>query len=144
MTDRLLLSFDSADALVAAARAMTQEGVPYMDAHTPWRVAELDEALDLPEPNLRPVMLGAGLAGAVAIFGLQAWSAIWFYPINSGGRPLFSWPAFGFPTFETGILAAAFAGFAAMLWKCRLPKLNDPFFATDKTVSYTHLRAHET
>lgn len=130
---RLLLVFDEVASLVAAATALRDEGVTGMDAHTPWRVPELDEPLGLGASNVRPVMLTCGLIGALAIFALQTWSAVWLYPINSGGRPLFSWPAFGFATFEMGILCAAAGGFVAMIRRCGLPRLNDPFFQTAQT-----------
>lgn len=130
---RLYLVFESPETLVAAARDLKAEGVDDLDAHTPWRIEALDDALDLPPPDIRRVMLIAGIIGAFAIFALQTWSAVWDYPINAGGRPRFSWPAFGFATFEVGIFAAAISGFVMMLRGCRLPRLHDPFFISAET-----------
>ncbi len=130
---RLLLAFDGPDALLAAARALRAEGVTDMDAHTPWHMEELDDLLALPRSNVRPVMLVAGLAAGLGIYLLQWWTSTQGYPINSGGRPLNSWPAFMFAVFETGVLAAAFAGLVAFLVTCRLPTLNHPFFVPAAT-----------
>lgn len=130
---RMLLVFDRVAPLVAAATALRAEGVRDMDAHTPWRVPELDGPLELGASRVRPVMLTCGLVGAAAMFALQVWSAVWLYPINSGGRPTFSWPAFGFATFELGILCAAAAGFVTMIRRCGLPRPHHPFFQTAET-----------
>ncbi|ETX29038.1 DUF3341 domain-containing protein [Roseivivax isoporae] len=133
MTARLLLVFTDTASLVDAARTLRTEGVDGMDAHTPWRVADLEPVLEPPAHGVRRTMLIAGLAAAAGVFLLQTWSAVWFYPLNVGGRPLFSWPAFGFATFETGILGAAAGGFVAMIRACGLPRLHDPFFDTAET-----------
>jgi hypothetical protein len=74
-------------------------------------------------------MLIGGLAVAFFAFGLQYYSAVFAYPINSGGRPLNSWPVFLLVPFEVGIFAAALAGIIAFLHSCRLPRLHDPLFA---------------
>ena len=126
---RLLVVFDDADAMVAAARQLRRDRVRDLDAHTPYRIEALDEALDLPPSPVRPVMLIAALAAAAAMFGLQYWTSVYEYPINSGGRPPNSWPAFAFAVFEMAVLGAAFAGFVTMLWLCGLPRLHHPFFA---------------
>ena len=50
------------------------------------------------------------------------------YPLNSGGRPLNSWPVFLLVPFEVGVLAAALSGVVAFLWSCGLPRLHHPLF----------------
>lgn len=130
---RLLLAFDDPDALTAAARHLRGLGIRDLDAHVPYRLDGLDAALDLPEPRVRPVMLVAAVLAAAAFWALQWWTATQAYPINSGGRPLNSWQVFVFAVFEMGVLAAAGAGLAAMLWACRLPTLHQPFFTDTRT-----------
>jgi hypothetical protein len=51
------------------------------------------------------------------------------YPLNVGGRPLHSWPAFIPPTLIVGMLWAAAAALIGMLALCRLPRLHHPLFA---------------
>ncbi len=125
---RLLLAFDGPERLLNAARALRGAGVAGMDAHTPYRLPELEPLLDLPASRVRPMMLICGLGAGLAIFLWQWWTSTQGYPINSGGRPLNSWPAFMFTVFETGVLAAALAGLVAFLAACGLPRPHHPFF----------------
>jgi hypothetical protein len=53
------------------------------------------------------------------------------YPLNVGGRPHNSWPAFIVATFEFMLLAAVAAGFFGLLAKSGLPKLYHPIFEAD-------------
>ncbi|WP_299843597.1 DUF3341 domain-containing protein [uncultured Jannaschia sp.] len=129
MTAALLVArVGSADDLLALARAARDLGFATLDAHAPHTVEGLGEALALPPSPVRPLMLVGGLGAAAAIFAYQYWTSVHGYPINSGGRPLNSWPAFLFATFETGVLGAALAGFAGFLWSCGLPRPSHPFF----------------
>jgi Protein of unknown function (DUF3341) len=133
MTETVLASFERADALVLAARKARDAGFSLLDAYTPLPLEELDGLLDpRPPSRVRPVMAGAGFATAAGAYALQWWSAVEAYPINSGGRPLNSWPVFPLICFEVGVLAAAVAGFLYLLWQCALPRLYDPIFAVDE------------
>ena len=75
-------------------------------------------------------MLCGGLATAAFAYFLQWYSSVIDYPLNTGGRPLNSWPVFLLVPFEVGMLAAALSGFVAFLWNCRLPSLYHPVFDT--------------
>lgn len=136
MSDRaehfLLAEFGNPDALTAAACRVRDEGFHPVDALTPCPVEGLDETLGLKKSPIRWPMLIAGLGVAAFAYGLESWSAIWAYPINSGGRPLNSWPIFLLAPFEVGVLAAGVAGFIAFLALCGLPRLNHPVFDWDR------------
>lgn len=136
----LMLEFERADRLLAALPALRGRGLVPLEAYTPFSVEGLAEALGHGPSRVRPVMLAAGLAGALAAFGLQAWSAGLAYPINSGGRPLFSWPAFVPVTFEFMVLCAALAGFLALLALCGLPRLNHRVFEVPDFTRASHDR----
>jgi hypothetical protein len=77
------------------------------------------------------VMFLAGLFGAISGYGMQWYSAVIDYPINSGGRGLNSWPAFLLVPYETAILGAGVVGVLAWLWMCGLPRPYHPLFAAD-------------
>lgn len=128
MTTPLLAEFETPDALVRAWRRARGEGHRALDAFTPFPLEELADAFG-PSPWLiRPAMAVAGFGAAALMYALQWWSAVYDYPLNSGGRPLHSWPVFLLVPFEFGVLAAAVAGFAALLYTCGLPRLHHPLF----------------
>lgn len=122
----LLAEFETPEALVRALRLARADGHRLLDAFTPFPLEELSGALPPPRNPVRLVMAVAGFGSAAAMYGLQWYSAVVDYPLNSGGRPLHSWPVFTLVPFEFGVLAAAVAGFATLLWACGLPRLNHP------------------
>ena len=130
MTKPLVAEFNDATRLIEAAAQLRRDGHALLDACTPLRVPELDDILPQSRAEIRPAMLIGGLAVAAVAYGLQWYSAVIDYPLNTGGRPLNSWPVFLLVPFEVGMLAAAVSGFAAFLWRCRLPRLYDPVFDT--------------
>src|SRR5262249_5308736 len=68
------------------------------------------------------------IIGCIGGFSLQYWTSAVDYPINVGGRPLFSWPSFIPITFETTVLCAAFAAVFGMLGLNGLPEPYHPVF----------------
>jgi hypothetical protein len=123
--------FRSPSDLTDAIRRAHDEGFPPLDALSPYPVEGLDEALGLPKSPIRWPMLIFAVSVATLAYALQYWSAVYAYPIHSGGRPLNSWPIFPLVPFEVGILAAGIAGFAALLALCGLPRVNHPLFDWD-------------
>ena len=125
----LLAEFRDPETLLDAARRARDAGWQGLDAHVPFDVDGLTEALGLPPTRLRRVMLAGGvLAGAFA-YAMQWYSAVYDYPLNSGGRPLHSWPVFLIPTFEAVVLGAILSGVVGFLISTGLPRLNHPAFA---------------
>lgn len=126
----LIAEFDAAEPLLAAARRARDAGWRGLDAHVPFAIDGLTAALGLPPTRIRLAMLLGGLVSGGFVYALQWYSAVIDYPINSGGRPLHSWPVFLVPSFEATILGATLAGIIAFLVSTGLPRLNHPAFAT--------------
>jgi hypothetical protein len=126
----IMAEFNSAEALLSATRAARQSGYRRLEAYTPFSVEGLAEALDLPPSRIPLITLIGGIVGALAAFFLQWYTAVIDYPINSGGRPLNSWPMFIPATFELAVLGAALAAFGGMLLLNGLPRLRHPVFDT--------------
>src|SRR5512141_65127 len=103
----LLAEFDSATALATAAARVRDEGYTHTDAFTPYPVEGLSEAIGFHDRKLPLIVLCSGIVGGLSGFGLQYWVAAIAYPLNIGGRPYMSWPAFIPITFEMTILFAA-------------------------------------
>jgi hypothetical protein len=124
----VMAEFPSAESLVAAAHSARTAGYRRMDAYAPFPVEELPAALDLPPSRIPLFMLCGGCAGAAIGLGMQAYANLVSYPINIGGRPLFSWPAFIPATFELIIFFAVLSGLAALFFTMNLPMVYHPVF----------------
>jgi hypothetical protein len=103
----LMAEFDDPNTLVAAAREARAAGYRRMDGYSPFAIEELHEALGVHHTLVPLLVLLGGIAGACSGFGLAYWVSVVAYPINVGGRPFNSWPAFIVPTFELTVLFAA-------------------------------------
>jgi hypothetical protein len=125
----MMAEFHDPDAVVEAARAARAEGYRAMDAYTPYPVEELDEPLNYhTRGRLSRIVFVGGLLGAVGGFALQWWASVIYYPLNVGGRPFNSWPAFIPITFETTVLLAALSAVLGMLALNGLPRPYHPVF----------------
>jgi hypothetical protein len=124
----LLAEFDTPGELVRAARQARQDGWRRMDCCTPYPVEEAAEAIGVHGDTVPLLTLIGGVTGAVAVFALEAWVSVLAYPLNIGGRPLFSWPAFIVPAFEGAILFAGLSAAFGMLALNGFPALYHPLF----------------
>jgi len=124
----LMAEFDHPDELLAAVRRSHAEGFRRMDAFSPLPIPELAEALGHRPRPLPFVVLTGGVLGGLAGFLLQYWSSVIDLPLNIGGRPLNSWPAFIPVTFECAVLGAALAAVFGMLALNGLPRPHHPVF----------------
>lgn len=125
----ILAEFDSPTSLTEAAHAAHEAGYRRMDGYSPFPIEELPEALGKPKTRMAYIVLAGGLFGCFGGYFLQYWCSAVTYPLNIGGRPLNSWPAFIPVTFECTILGAALAGVFGMLAVNGLPRPHHPLFA---------------
>jgi hypothetical protein len=128
----LMAEFDSPETLLEAARRAFAEGFRKMDAYSPFPVDGLAEAIGFHRTRVPLIVLIGGILGCVGGFYLQYWVAVIHYPINIGGRPLNSWPAFIPITFELTVLLAALAAFFGVLALNRLPMPYHPAFNVER------------
>ena len=124
----LVAEFATPDALLEAARGARRAGYRYVEAYTPFPVEGLAEALDFHRTSLPLVVLLGGIIGGLGAYVFQYWVNAVHYPLNVGGRPLHSWPAFIPVTFEMIILVAALAAVLGMLALNGLPMPYHPLF----------------
>jgi len=123
-----MAEFEGPTEVVEAARRVHDEGYRRVDAYSPYPIEELGEALGHHHSWLPLLVLLGGIAGGLGGYLLQYWVSTIAYPLNIGGRPLHSWPAFIVPTFETTILVAAGTAVLGMLALHGLPEPYHPVF----------------
>src|ERR1051325_3264738 len=111
----LMVSFEKPSDLLAAARRAYQEGYRKMDAYTPFAVEGLAEAIGFKSTRVPLIVLIGGIVGCVGGYLLQYWIQAIDYPVNVGGRPFHSAPAFIPVTFELTVLIAALSALLGML-----------------------------
>jgi hypothetical protein len=124
----LMAEFDNPTALVVATRAAREAGYRKLDAYSPFPIEDLSDALHLHHNKLPLIVLLGGLTGLLAGYLLQYYVTVWYFPINIGGRPLHSWPAYIVITFEMTILFAAISAVLGLLALCGLPMPYHPAF----------------
>jgi hypothetical protein len=88
----------------------------------------LSEAIGFTHSRLPLIVFCGGLIGGIGGFLMQYWIEVINYPINVGGKPYNSWPAFIPITFECTVLVAAFSAVLGMLILNKLPQPYHPVF----------------
>ena len=124
----VMAEFEDPTAVVEAARKAYASGYRRMDAFSPYPIEELTDALGIKHTRLPLVVLLGGIIGCLGGYALCYWVSKYAYPLNIGGRPLHSWPAFIPVTFECTILLAALAAVFGMLALNGLPQPYHPVF----------------
>lgn len=124
-----MAEFKNPDALMDAVRAAKRAGYTRLDAFSPFPLADIAKELDVRTTAIPWLALVAGLVGGAVQYGSQYWMNVVDYPLNVGGRPLNSWPAFIPASLIVAILWAGFATLIGLLLILRLPRLHHPVFA---------------
>lgn len=124
----VMAEFESAQACVDAARRIAAEGYRNFEAYTPVPVEELNRVIHIKRTKLPLATLAGGLTGMASGFALQYFVSVIDYPLNIGGRPYASWPAFVVPSYELTILFSALTATLFMIIANGLPQPYHPVF----------------
>ena len=122
----VLALYDDPDSLLVAAARVREHGFSGVDAFTPYPVHGLSEALGIRKSWVPYVTLVMGLSGAALGLLFEIWASAVDWPINVGGKPFVSLPAFIPITFEAGVLIGGTMTLAALLVACGLPNFRAP------------------
>jgi hypothetical protein len=124
----MMAEFDTPVALIEAAKRTYQAGYKRIDTYTPFPVEGLAEEIGFHRDEVPLVVLIGGIVGGLTGYLMQYWMSAVAYPLNIGGKPYHSWPAFIVITFEMTILFAGISAVFGMLALNGLPMPYHPVF----------------
>src|ERR1700739_383186 len=124
----IMAEVDSAQALVDAAKKTHEAGYQRIDAYTPFPVEGLAEEIGFHRDEVPLVVLIGGIGGGLTGYLMRYWMSAVAYPLNIGGKPYHSWPAFIVITFEMTILFAGISAVFGMLALNGVPMSYHPVF----------------
>jgi hypothetical protein len=116
----ILASFANEGDLLGAVRGVRERSWHIVDLYTPYAVHGLEELLGWRRSRLPAACLLGGAAGLGLALWFQYWTTAQDWPLNVGGRPWNSLPAFVPVAFECMVLLAGFGLVFAWLFRCRL------------------------
>ncbi len=124
----IVAEFTDGTEMTAAARVAMDAGLSGVEAYGPFPLEEIASRQNLHTWIVLAIAIGAAIAGAVGTYWLQFWMNAVDYPLNVGGRPLHSWPAFVPASIIVGVLSSGVATLLGMLILSGLPTLDHPMF----------------
>lgn len=131
----VMAEFDNPTDLLDATKQAYSAGYRKMDAYTPYPVEEISEALGFHKTRVPLIVLIGGILGGLSGYLLQYWISAISFPLNIGGRPYNSWPAFIIVTFEMTILFGGISAVVGMLGLNGLPMPYHPVFNNPRFTS---------
>ncbi len=134
---QLMGIFDDETALIGAIKDARKQRLRIVEVYSPYAVHGLERVLGLKRSRLALVCLLAGATGAVLKMWFEIWTAAIDWPVDVGGKPWNSLPAFVPITFEVMVLFAGLFTVAALLmvsrlWPGRRAKLVHPRVTDDR------------
>ncbi|CAM3229735.1 DUF3341 domain-containing protein [Rhodothermus bifroesti] len=124
----LLAEFSDPAALLHAARQVRKAGYQHFDAHSPFPIHGMDEAMGLGNSKVGFVALGGTVTGLALAWWMQWWMGAVDYPLNISGKPFFAIEPSVPIMFELTVLFSALAAVAGMLALNGLPRPYNPLF----------------
>jgi hypothetical protein len=127
----LLAEFSDPAALLHAARQVRKAGYQHFDAHSPFPIHGMDEAMGLGNSRVGLVAFGGTVTGFALALWMQWWMGAVDYPLNISGKPFFALPPSVPIIFELTVLFSALAAVAGMLALNGLPRPYNPLFYSE-------------
>lgn len=133
----LLAEYDSPSLVYHACEKIRDKGYKRFDSYTPFPVHGLDKAMGLGPSYLPWLVLMAGSTGAILAMAFMIWCSVYDYPLNIGGKPVFSIPAFIPITFEVTVLFSGLTAVFGMFALNKLPTFHHPLFNIKRFLKVT-------
>ena len=125
--------FDDEAVLFPAVKQVRKSGYKIHDVYTPFPIHGLDQAMGLRDTSLHTAGFVYGITGTMTAFSFITWVLTYDWPMNIGGKPAFSLPAWIPIMFELTVLFSAVGMVLTFCYLCQLA----PFVKKD----HFHLRA---
>lgn len=119
--------------ILEAARKSRDLGMTKFEAISPYPIHGMEEACGIKRSPIPYVTFIAGSVGLISALALTWYTSAYDWPINVGGKPPFSLPAFIPIMFELTILFAALCSVGALFYFCGIPKIDPPTIDPDLT-----------
>lgn len=133
----ILAEYDSPRAIYHACEEIRDAGYRRFDSFTPFPVHGLDKAMGLGPSYLPWLVLVAGISGVSLALLLMIWTSAYDLPLNIGGKPTWSIPAFIPVAFEVTVLFSGLTAVFGMMALNGLPKYNHPLFEIERFAKVT-------
>jgi len=138
MSDRQQVSiYPGEEEVLGAVGELRLAGFEIVEVFAPYAVHGLERAAGLRRSRIGLVTVTAATIGSLAFYFFQDWVSAISWPVNIGGKPYSSAPAWIPVVFETGVLAAGLATVLALFVRSRLypgkrARLIDPRITDDR------------
>src|SRR6187402_2725492 len=126
-------SFDDEAVLFPAVKKVRKAGYKIHDVFTPFPIHGLDKAMGLRDTSLHTAGFLYAITGTSTALGFISWALTYDWPLNFGGKPFFSLPAWIPITFELTVLFSAVGMVLTFCYLCQMA----PFVKKD----HFHLRS---
>jgi hypothetical protein len=112
--------FNEESALFSAVRNVRKSGYKIHDVYTPMPIHGLDAAMGLRDTSLHTAGFIYGITGTATAFSFITWTLTYDWPLNIGGKPFFSLPAWIPIMFELTVLFASVGMVLTFCYLCQL------------------------
>lgn len=134
--------FDQEKNLISSAKEISESGIAIYDIYTPYPIHLLEKFIGIRRSRLPYVCFAASFGGCLLALVFQIWTSASSWPINVGGKPFNSFPAFIPIAFEITVLLGGLMTTAAFLARSELFPLKHmlPLRSLLKSVKRFHER----
>src|ERR1043165_1610979 len=113
-------NFDEEAVLFPAVKSVRKAGYKIHDVYTPFAIHGLDKAMGLRDTSLHTAGFIYGITGTATAVGFITWALTVDWPLNFGGKPFFSLPAWIPITFELTVLFSSIGMVLTFCYLCQL------------------------
>jgi hypothetical protein len=112
--------FDEESVLFPAIKEVRKSGYKIHDVYTPFPIHGLDKVMGLRDTSLHTMGFIYGITGTSTALGFISWIFTESWPLNIGGKPHFSLPAWIPIMFELTVLFSAVGMVLTFCYLCQL------------------------